>query len=70
MDVVEILREQVREIGAAKTEAEKTILLDALKEFLISCSPEQRTAHLRAIGTLVKEIKDQLDAERSAKLAA
>lgn len=70
MDMVEVLREQVRQLRAAQTEAEKQRLLEELKQFLVSISPEQRTDHLRAIGALVKEIKDQLDAKWSAKLAA
>lgn len=70
MDMVEILREQVQQLREAKSEAEKQVLLDELKEFLIACSPEQRTDHLRALGTLVNELRVRLDAERSEKLVA
>jgi hypothetical protein len=70
MDMVEVLREQIKQLRAAQTEAEKQRLLEELKQFLISISPEQRTDHLQAIGTLVSEMKNQLDAERSVKRAA
>jgi len=70
MDMVEILRGQLKQLGAAKTETEKEAVLEELKAFLISLTPEQCTDHLRAIGTIAREAKVELDAKRTSKLAA
>ncbi len=68
MDMVEILREQVRQLGAAKTELEKEALLDELKTFLIALPPERQFEHLKAIKTLLTEIGEQIKADRASKL--